>query len=133
MPLFEAQALPIQLLGQQATVPAQHEAAPALIGSPVPVALPEAALLGTRRLAWGGDGKRGTARLSIAAGPLAGAEITVEVDGRDVEVRFEHVGEGPVEAWAARIQEQFGKRGLKLRRFEREQGTAGASRNRSAG
>ncbi len=70
-----------------------------------------------KRLAWGGDGRRGVARLEISAGSLAGAEIVVEVLGREVEVSIRSPPEAVEPDLVERLRARLGERGLSLRKF----------------
>jgi hypothetical protein len=63
-----------------------------------------------RRLAWGTDGRRGTARLEIGAGKLEGAELVVtsEAGSVSVELRLPEAAEA---ALAERLCGQLTARG----------------------
>ncbi len=78
----------------------------------------DGSLRGVRRMAWGGDGRRGVARLEIAVGPLAGAEILVEVVGCEVEVSISSPLDPVKPDLADRLRTRLGDRGLSLRRFD---------------
>ncbi len=78
----------------------------------------DGSLRGVRRMAWGGDGRRGVARLEIAVGPLAGAEILVEVVGCEVEVSISAPLDPVKPDLAERLRARLGDRGLTLRRFD---------------
>jgi hypothetical protein len=41
-----------------------------------------------RRVAWSGDGRRGTVRLELGSGALAGAELVVHADDGRVRVQL---------------------------------------------
>jgi hypothetical protein len=85
-----------------------------------PGIVPEPQWQGLRRLAWGGAGRRGVARLEIGEGPAAGAEILVEVADREVEVTLSVGGEAPSQELAERIRERLANRGFIVRcRVER--------------
>jgi hypothetical protein len=88
---------------------------------PGPIVEPawESALIAevVRRVAWGGDRRRGVARLELG-GALAGTCITVEGEGREVSLDIvlgpgQELGELP-----ARLAARFAARGITLRSFE---------------
>jgi len=58
------------------------------------------------------------ARLQIGAGPLAGAEILVEVVGREVEISISAPPDAVESDLAERLRARLGDRGLSLRRFD---------------
>ena len=65
-----------------------------------------------RRVAWSGDGRRGSARLEIGAGALAGATLIVHSDEGRVRVHLDVPPGVDVSAWRERIA-----RGLAARRI----------------
>ncbi|HOU90080.1 MAG TPA: hypothetical protein PLU22_03495 [Polyangiaceae bacterium] len=95
---------------------------PAVVPATVPACRPPGAsdgpLRGVKRLAWGGDGRRGVARLELSAGSLAGAEIVVEVIGREVEVSIRSPFEAVEPDLVERLRARLGDRGLSLRSFD---------------
>ncbi len=68
-----------------------------------------------KRAAWGGDGRRGAARLTLGAGRLDGATITVvsEPDGLSVEVELPPGTDG--DALCRRLADRLEQRGLVVR------------------
>lgn len=67
-----------------------------------------------RRLAWGGDGRRGAARIEVGAGALGGSTITVQVDGEEVAIDLDlapGIDAAPVEA---RLRDRLSRRGVRL-------------------
>jgi hypothetical protein len=60
-----------------------------------------------RRVAWSGDGTRGTARLEIGAGELAGATLLVAADAGRVRVHLEVPAGVDAAAWQDRIRRQL--------------------------
>ncbi len=91
----------------------------AMAESPAPsgaAPLPFAELWGrlVRRVAWGGDARRGTARIEIGAGEWAGAAIVVHAVERQVAVEIELPAGARVESWRERIAERLRERGLVL-------------------
>jgi hypothetical protein len=67
-----------------------------------------------RRVAWGGDARRGTARIEIGAGEWAGAAIVVHAVERQVAVEIELPPGARLEAWRERIAERLSERGIAL-------------------
>jgi hypothetical protein len=78
------------------------------------------AMLGrvVKRIAWGGDGRRGTARLELGSGELAGAVILLEADERGVEIDVELPAGCSADVWRDRILERLRDRGLSVQRFD---------------
>ncbi|HXX66544.1 MAG TPA: hypothetical protein VEK07_05160 [Polyangiaceae bacterium] len=65
-----------------------------------------------RRIAWSGDRERGTVRLEIGAGELAGATLLVLADAGRVQVHL-HVPPGvDATAWQARIRRRLESRSI---------------------
>jgi len=56
-----------------------------------------------RRVAWSGDGKRGTVRLEIGSGELAGATLLVHADAGRVRVQLEVPAGADARSWQERI------------------------------
>jgi hypothetical protein len=80
--------------------------------------LPELERLLTRlvkRAAWGGDGRRGTARLELGAGPLEGATLLVQADGGEVSIDLELPAGAAAGPWRERLFERLSARGLVVR------------------
>lgn len=65
-----------------------------------------------RRVAWTGDGRRGTVRLELGAGELAGGTLLVQVEDGRVRVRLSAPPGVDVSAWRARIADRLEARGL---------------------
>ena len=82
---------------------ASHRAAPSL-----EVLLP--ALV--RKIAWSGDGRRGSVRLELGAGPLAGGVLLVHADGANVSVHLDAPAGADKLEWQARIARALEGRGL---------------------
>ena len=69
-----------------------------------------------RRIAWGGDKRKGSARLELAEGALAGATLVVHTDEqRAVSVELELPAGASASGWQARIQERLEARGFTAR------------------
>ncbi|MEB2313798.1 MAG: hypothetical protein OZ928_18285 [Polyangiaceae bacterium] len=101
--------------------PALATAAPHASAPPPNAALPAVEELVqrlVRRVAWGGDGRRGTARVELGAGELAGATITVESSGRELHVEVELPPGVEAEPWRERLSARLRARGFELATLE---------------
>jgi hypothetical protein len=85
-------------------------AAPAADRALAAVSLEELLPALVRRVAWSGDGTRGTARLEIGAGELAGATLVVAADAGRVRVHLEVPAGVDTAAWQDRIRRQLESR-----------------------
>ncbi len=65
-----------------------------------------------RKVAWAGDGKRGTVRMELSAGALAGATLVVHADHGHVRVELDAPAHVNAAEWRARIHERLTQRGL---------------------
>jgi hypothetical protein len=65
-----------------------------------------------RRIAWSGDRHRGTLRLEIGAGELAGATLLVHADAGRVRVHMEVPPGVDADGWQRRIQDRLVSRGV---------------------
>lgn len=65
-----------------------------------------------RRVAWSGDGRRGTMRLEIGAGSLAGSTLLVHADGGRVRVQLDVPPGVDASGWQERIRERLDARGI---------------------
>jgi hypothetical protein len=65
-----------------------------------------------RRVAWSGDGRRGTVRLELGAGELAGATLLVHADDGRVRLQLSVPPGVSARGWGERIAERLGARGL---------------------
>lgn len=65
-----------------------------------------------RRIAWGGDARRGSVRMELGAGELAGATLVVHADGGRVRVELTVPSGADAEAWRDRIERRLAARGL---------------------
>jgi len=66
-----------------------------------------------RRVAWGGDRRRGSARIELSDGPLAGATLVVHTEARAVSVELELPRSAPaVNDWRERIIRRLEERGF---------------------
>ncbi len=67
-----------------------------------------------RRVAWSSDGKRGTARLEIGSGDLAGATLLVHADAGRVRVRLEVPPGVDAPFWRERIVHRLATRDIPI-------------------
>jgi hypothetical protein len=93
-----AQPLPIVAASAPAEAPALRAAA----GS-----LEELLPALVRRVAWSGDGRRGTVRLELGAGELAGATLLVHADSGRVRVRLDVPPGVDAARWERRIRQRL--------------------------
>ncbi|MCC6214063.1 MAG: hypothetical protein IT376_04295 [Polyangiaceae bacterium] len=96
--------------------PPALRAAPVATAAPAPPVVDLGAVVPrlVRRLAWGGDGRRGAARIEVGAGALGGSTITVQADGEEVALDLDlapGIDAAPVEA---RLRERLARRGVRL-------------------
>jgi hypothetical protein len=65
-----------------------------------------------RNIAWAGDGKRGSMRLELGAGALAGGVLVVHADEGRVRVELNAPAGTDVVAWKTRLHERLAQRGV---------------------
>jgi len=65
-----------------------------------------------KKIAWAGDGRRGSARIEIGAGELAGATLIVHADEGKVRVELSVPAGVDTEQWRDRLEKRLGARGL---------------------
>jgi hypothetical protein len=64
-------------------------------------------------MSWGGDRRRGSARIELGQGPLAGATLIVHAEQRSVRVELElPPGSNVTDDWQRRILERLEGRGF---------------------
>ena len=86
-----------------------------------PAALPPSADLQqllnglARRVAWGGDRRKASARIELSEGALAGATLIVHTEQRSVSVELELPAGAGTQGWEARLQERLEGRGFAAR------------------
>jgi hypothetical protein len=73
-----------------------------------------------RKVAWSGDGRRGTVRLELGAGGMAGAQVIVESDNGRVRVQLRAPDGVDAGAWRGRIEGRLRARGLNVEDVEVE-------------
>jgi hypothetical protein len=71
-----------------------------------------------RRIAWSRDGRRGSVRLEIGAGELAGGTLLVHAEDGRVNVRLSAPAGVDGERWRERISERLRARGLSVEAVE---------------
>jgi hypothetical protein len=65
-----------------------------------------------RRIGWSSDGRRGTVRLEIGAGELAGSTLVVHADAGRVRVHLDVPPGVDARAWQGRIQKRLASRNI---------------------
>jgi len=68
-----------------------------------------------RRAAWGGDRRKGTARIELSEGSLAGATLVVHAEQRSVSVELELPPGMATQGWQQRIAARLEARGFAAR------------------
>lgn len=68
-----------------------------------------------RRVAWGGDRRRGSARIELSEGTLAGATLVVHAEQRSVSVELELPAGAAAQGWESRLRERLEARGFSAR------------------
>jgi len=71
-----------------------------------------------RKIAWAGDGKRGSVRIELGAGELAGSTLLVHADGGKVRVELNVPPGVNANDWQQRIHEKLTARGLDVESVE---------------
>jgi hypothetical protein len=110
-PLARSLALP-------GLLPAPPVHSPAFVASPLPN-LADARVLedAVRRIAWGGDRRRGVARLELG-GSYEGTVVIVQGEGREVALRLELGPGAAVNRLPERLVERLAARGLTVTEVE---------------
>ncbi len=65
-----------------------------------------------RKVAWSGDGRRGTVRMELGAGALAGATLLIHADDGRVRVELDAPSHVNAAEWRTRIHDRLTRRGL---------------------
>ena len=87
-------------------------AVPAAAPAPAAASLEELLPALVRRIAWAGDRHRGSVRLVLGAGELAGATLLVHADGGRVQVQMSTPAGVDTAAWRRRITLRLAARGI---------------------
>ncbi len=67
-----------------------------------------------KKIAWSGDAQRGTVRMELGAGELAGATLTVSAEAGRVSVHMQTPPGTDIAAWRERLTSRLEGRGLSL-------------------
>jgi len=67
-----------------------------------------------RKVAWSGDGKRGSMRMELGAGALAGATVVVHADDGRVKVQLDTPAGTDLDAWRSRLGQRLAMRGVEV-------------------
>ena len=92
--------------------------APAPVGGPARASLEDLLPALVRRVAWSGDGRRGTVRLELGSGVLAGAELVVHAEEGHVRVQLRAPAGVDLGPLRERIAARLAQRGLSLEQVE---------------
>jgi hypothetical protein len=79
---------------------------------PSPLSVEDLWPLLVRKAAWSGDARRGSVRLELGSGALAGATVVVRADDGRVRVRLTGPPGADLGGWRARIAQRLAARGL---------------------
>lgn len=80
--------------------------------APAPASLEELLPALVRRIAWSGDGRRGTVRIELGAGELTGGVLVVHADGGRVRVELDVPSGVDASQWQARLEAGLASRGI---------------------
>lgn len=111
-PLARALAAPVAPCVGLAGRPAAE--APASASGAASPSVAELARLLVERIAWSGDARTGTAHVVLGAGRLAGAALTIGVEGRRVRLVVEAPASVDAAAFCERVRERLEARGLEV-------------------
>jgi len=67
-----------------------------------------------RKVAWSGDARRGSIRLELGAGALAGATVLIQSDEGRIRVQLSVPAGVDLDAWRARIARRLATRGMQV-------------------
>jgi hypothetical protein len=67
-----------------------------------------------KQIAWSGDARRGTVRMELGGGELAGSTLTVSAENGRVAVKLEVPSGTDAKAWQERLEERLAARGISL-------------------
>jgi hypothetical protein len=112
---------PAARLSAQLAPPCAPRAEPSAVPHPVAEAramLEELLPAVVRRIAWVGDARRGSVRMELGAGELAGARIFVHAEDGVVRVEMQVPPGADAAAWRARIEGRLRARGIRAESVE---------------
>ncbi|MEO6603770.1 MAG: hypothetical protein ABIQ16_28055 [Polyangiaceae bacterium] len=66
-------------------------------------------------MAWGGDRRKGTARIELSEGALAGATLIVHTEQREVSVELELPAGAVKQGWETRLRQRLEGKGFSAR------------------
>lgn len=81
---------------------------------PPTLALDQIAEQLVKKLAWGGNARKGAARIELGAGVWSGATITVVTDEHGVSLELESVGDAEGEGLGQRLRQRLEAKGLQV-------------------
>ncbi len=71
-----------------------------------------------RKVAWGSDGRRATARIELDVEGLAGGVLVVHADAQGLDIELDLPPGQPSGLWRDRLRQRLETRGVTVRRFE---------------
>jgi hypothetical protein len=71
-----------------------------------------------KRMAWTGDGRKGSVRIELGSGALAGGTVTVHADEGRVRVEIATPAGVDAEEWRQRIEARLAQRGIEVERLD---------------
>jgi hypothetical protein len=71
-----------------------------------------------RRIAWAGDARKGSVRMELGAGALAGGVVTVHADDGRVRVELSAPAGTDTEEWRQRLEGRLAARGIAVERVD---------------
>lgn len=109
-----AQLAPPAFVTAQAATPTAESAPAARAHASLEDLVPQL----VRKIAWTGDGKRGSVRMELGAGDLAGSVLVVHSDAGKVRVELAVPAGVDRDAWRERLTQRLGARGIDLESIE---------------
>jgi hypothetical protein len=110
-----AHGMPVPTPGHEATAAPAAAPMPSGGGSP---ALEQVVEQLVRRIAWSGDARRGSARIELGSGRLAGAVLFISADGGSVDVSMQLPQGEDSQKWRDRIVRRLEHRGIHIGSLE---------------
>jgi hypothetical protein len=71
-----------------------------------------------RRIAWSGDGRKGTVRMELGAGALSGATLILHAEDGRVRVQLDAPSGVNTSEWKERIEQRLASRGIETESVE---------------
>jgi hypothetical protein len=100
--------------------PMAEAAGPGAAGTNARVSMEELLPALVKKIAWSGDAQRGTVRMELGAGELAGATLMVSSEGGRVRVQLQAPPGTDVRSWRERLRGRLEAKGLSIESLEVE-------------